>query len=147
MCMKRFLFILFALLASISIRAQEGLNIQYQPGMSGYSPKIKVEVKGKKLKAYKLSKYLSVTYDASPAITECFEKAVRKDCKNAYDKEIGYLANHIAYAFLCLKPSESGEQQYVFYRNSSLTNKAKKEVTYVYMVGNVSMDELKRIFR
>lgn len=141
-----FLILLLSLIACFHAGAQEGLNLPNQPG-GKLAPKIRIEVKGRRLKPYKLTKYLSVTYEATSTAIESLDKAIRKDAQAAYDKEVGNIGGHVYYAFLCLKPHDKDVRRYVFYRNSSLSARGKNEATYIYMEGYATLDELKSMFK
>jgi hypothetical protein len=66
--------------------------------------------------------------------------------KNAVSKETGRIGENLYYGFYCF-PAHKGNLRYVFYRNSSLREVESNEVTLVYIEGNVTMEELKKMFK
>lgn len=149
--MKRLLTTCLMLtLVCLYANAQSRLNISvFFDENSVYATDSKmVWVEGRELKPYKLSTYRSITTENSNTIRD-MEQAVIKDSKQAADKEIGYIGSRLYYAFLSLKSVRHGSpvSRYVFYRNASLKSNSKKDATLVYMEGQVSMEELKNLFK
>ena len=107
---------------------------------------IEVVVKGNQLKRYKLEVFRSLTVKNDPKDFERIEKLVEQDEKNAISKETGRIGERLYYAFYCF-PSEKNHYRYLFYRNSSLRKTEPDELTLIYMEGNVTMDELKKMFK
>ena len=107
---------------------------------------IEVVVKGNQLKRYKLEVFRSLTIKNDPKDFERIEKLVEQDEKNAISKETGRIGEHLYYAYYCFSP-EKGRFRYIFYRNSSLRKTESNELTLIYMEGNVTMDELKNMFK
>ena len=77
---------------------------------------------------------------------ERMERLVVADEKNAVSKETGRIGEKLYYGFYCF-PAHMGNLRYVFYRNSSLREVESNEVTLVYIEGNVTMEELKKMFK
>ena len=107
---------------------------------------VEVVVKGNQLKRYKLEVFRSLTVKNDPKDFERIEKLVEQDEKNAISKETGRIGERLYYAFYCF-PSEKNHYRYLFYRNSSLRKTEPDELTLIYMEGNVTMDELKKMFK
>lgn len=128
--------------------AQEGLQIaglfygQYKRKDNA----IEVVVKGSKLERYRLKVFRSLTVKDDPEDFERIEKLVEQDGKNALSKETGNIGGRLYYAFYCL-PSKGNHYRYIFYRNSSLRKEEPNELTLIYMEGNVTMEELKMMFK
>ena len=126
--------------ATIEGWAQEGLRIGelFDGSYKRKSNAIEVVIKGEKLKRYRLNVFRSLTIKNDPKDFERIEKLMEADEKNAVSKETGRI-----YCF----PAYKGQLRYVFYRNSSLREVESNEVTLVYIEGNVTMDELKKMFK
>ena len=128
--------------------SQEGLYIaelfngQYKRNDNA----IEVIVKGNQLERYRLKVFRSLTVKNDPKDFERIEKLVLQDEKNAINKEAGHIGQRLYYAFYCL-PSKKNHYCYIFYRNSSLRKVEDNELTLIYMEGNVTLDELKAMFK
>ena len=107
---------------------------------------IEVIVKGNQLERYRLKVFRSLTVKNDPKDFERIEKLVLQDEKNAINKETGHIGQRLYYAFYCL-PSKKNHYCYIFYRNSSLRKVEDNELTLIYMEGNVTLDELKAMFK
>ena len=107
---------------------------------------IEVTVKGETLKRYRLELFRSLTVKNDPKDFGRIEKLVEADGKDAVSKETGRIGERLYYAFYCFPP-HNGRLRYVFYRNSSLREVEANELTLVYIEGNVTMDELKEMFK
>ncbi|MBR5204409.1 MAG: hypothetical protein IKW32_04225 [Bacteroidaceae bacterium] len=107
---------------------------------------IEVTVKGETLKRYRLKLFRSLTVKNDPMDFERIEKLVEADGKDAVSKETGRIGERLYYAFYCFPP-HNDRLRYVFYRNSSLREVEENELTLVYIEGNVTMDELKEMFK
>ena len=147
--MKRVFTIIVLMLALVvEGRSQTGLQIAelFNGQYKRRDNAIEVVVKGNKLERYRLKVFRSLTIKNDPTDFERIEKLVEEDGKNAISKETGRIGERLYYAFYCL-PSEKDHYRYIFYRNSSLRKVESNELTLIYMEGNVTMDELKRMFK
>lgn len=128
--------------------SQEGLQIAalFNGQYKRKDNAIEVIVKGSKLEPYRLKVFRSLTVKDDPADFERIEKLVEQDGKNTLSKETGSIGGHLYYAFYCL-PSKGDYYRYIFYRNSSLREIESNELTLIYMEGNVTMEELKLMFK
>ncbi|MBQ8521994.1 MAG: hypothetical protein IJ456_11640 [Bacteroides sp.] len=129
-------------------RAQEGLHIAglFDGRYKRSDNAIEVTIKGKELKPYRLTYFRSLTIKESPADFERMERLVKEDAREAVDKETGHIGERLYYGFYCLPPRK-GVMRYLFYRNSSLRKVEPCEATLIYMEGNVSLEELKEMFK
>ena len=147
--MKRIFTIIVLMLAWI-VEGQSQTGLQITELFNGqYKRKdnaIEVVVKGNQLERYKLEVFRSLTVKNDPKDFERIEKLVEQDEKNAISKETGHIGERLYYAFYCFSP-EKGRFRYIFYRNSSLRKTESNELTLIYMEGNVTMDELKNMFK
>lgn len=146
--MKRFIIILILLLSGMNeMLAQKGLavNEQFDGSKSYYENATRVWVEGKDLKAYHLTLYKSITVKGNAEAAKDMERAVTTDSKLALSKEIGHVGSRLYYAFLSLPGKQ--HNRYIFFRNASLRSGGADEVTLVYMEGNVSMEQLKQMFK
>ncbi len=149
--MKRLLTICVMLaITQLGATAQNNLSIApFFEENSAYAADAKtVWVEGRELKSYHLSLYRSISSENAKTIKD-MEQAVNIDSKRASDKEVGYIGQRLYYAFLSLSPAVKGSSvcRYIFYRNASLKSKGKKDATLVYMEGEVSMQELQKLFK
>ena len=147
--MKRIYAIIVLMLAFV-MEGQSQTGLQIAELFNGqYKRKdnaIEVVVKGNQLERYKLKVFRSLTVKNDPKDFERIEKLVEQDEKNAISKETGRIGERLYYAFYCF-PSEKEHYRYIFYRNSSLRKTESNELTLIYMEGNVTMDELKTMFK
>ena len=147
--MKRIFTIIVLMLAWV-VEGQSQTGLQITELFNGqYKRKdnaIEVVVKGNQLERYKLKVFRSLTIKNDPKDFERIEKLVEQDEKNSISKETGRIGERLYYAFYCF-PSEKEHYRYIFYRNSSLRKTESNELTLIYMEGNVTMDELKIMFK
>ena len=145
---KIFLIVVLMLGWVMEAKSQEGLqtaelfNGQYKRKDNA----IEVVVKGNQLERYKLEVFRSLTIKNDPKDFERIEKLVEQDEKHAISKETGHIGERLYYAFYCFPP-EKERFRYIFYRNSSLRKTESNELTLIYIEGNVTMDELKDMFK
>jgi hypothetical protein len=132
------------------VEAQSQTSLQIAELFNGsYKRKdnaIEVVVKGNQLERYKLEVFRSLTIKNDQKDVERIEKLVEQDEKHAISKETGHIGERLYYAFYCFSP-QKGRFRYIFYRNSSLRKTESNELTLIYMEGNVTMDELKVMFK
>ena len=147
--MRKILIIVILMFAwVVEAWSQEGLYIaelfngQYKRNDNA----IEVIVKGNQLERYRLKVFRSLTVKNDPKDFERIEKLVLQDEKNVINKETGHIGQRLYYAFYCL-PSKKNHYCYIFYRNSSLRKVEDNELTLIYMEGNVTLDELKAMFK
>ena len=147
--MKRVFTILILMLAFV-VEGQSQTGLQIAELFNGsYKRKdnaIEVVVKGNQLERYRLKVFRSLTVKNDPKDFERIERLVEQDGKKAISKETGRIGARLYYAFYCF-PSEKEHYRYVFFRNSSLRKTESNELTLIYMEGNVTMDELKVMFK
>ena len=147
--MKR-IYAIIVLMLALVMEGQSQTGLQIAELFNGqYKRKdntIEVVVKGNQLERYKLKVFRSLTVKNDPKDFERIEKLVEQDEKNAISKETGRIGERLYYAFYCF-PSEKEHYRYIFYRNSSLRKTESNELTLIYMEGNVTMDELKIMFK
>lgn len=145
---KMIFVLLLSLLFGTEGWSQKNLNVA--PLFDGrYKRKenaIEVVVKGQKLERYRLNVFRSLTIKDDPEDFRRIERLVELDSKNAVSKETGHIGERLYYGFFCLPP-EDKHYRYIFYRNSSLRQTEPDELTLIYMEGNVTMDELKVMFK
>jgi hypothetical protein len=145
---KIFLIVVLMLGWVMEAKSQEGLQIAelFNGQYKRKDNAIEVVVKGNQLERYKLEVFRSLTIKNDPKDFERIEKLVEQDKKHAISKETGHIGERLYYAFYCFPP-QKGRFRYVFYRNSSLRKTESNELTLIYMEGNVTMDELKMMFK
>jgi len=146
--MKRLMLILLLSFCLFPVvQAQKGLHIGEFFNRK-FAKATLVQVEGRELKPYHLTLYRSFSIGETENVADRMEQCVMADARLAYSKETGELGERLYYAFLALPPRE-GQQanRYIFYRNVSLRQGGKDELTLVYMEGSVTMDELKKLFK
>ena len=143
-----FTFIILTLVFVVEGQSQTGLQIAelFNGAYKRKDNAIEVVVKGSQLERYRLKVFRSLTIKNDPKDFERIEKLVEQDEKKAISKETGRIGERLYYAFYCLPP-EKEHYRYIFYRNSSLRKTESNELTLIYMEGNVTMDELKKMFK
>ena len=147
--MRKILIIVILMFAwVVEAWSQEGLYIAelFNGQYKRKDNAIEVIVKGNQLERYRLKVFRSLTVKNDPKDFERIEKLVLQDEKNALNKETGHIGQRLYYAFYCL-PSKKNHYCYIFYRNSSLRKVEDNELTLIYMEGNVTLDELKAMFK
>ena len=145
---KIFLIVVLMLGWVMEAKSQEGLQIAelFNGQYKRKDNAIEVVVKGNQLERYKLEVFRSLTIKNDPKDFERIEKLVEQDEKHAISKETGHIGERLYYACNCFPP-EKERFRYIFYRNSSLRKTESNELTLIYMEGNVTMDELKDMFK
>ena len=145
---KIFLIVVLMLGWVMEAKSQEGLQIAelFNGQYKRKDNAIEVVVKGNQLERYKLEVFRSLTIKNDPKDFERIEKLVEQDEKHAISMETGHIGERLYYAFYCFPP-EKERFRYIFYRNSSLRKTESNELTLLYMEGNVTMDELKDMFK
>ena len=147
--MRKILIIVILMFAwVVEAWSQEGLYIAelFNGQYKRKDNAIEVIVKGNQLERYRLKVFRSLMVKNDPKDFERIEKLVLQDEKNAINKETGHIGQRLYYAFYCL-PSKKNHYCYIFYRNSSLRKVEDNELTLIYMEGNVTLDELKAMFK
>ena len=147
--MKRvFTIIILMLVLVVEGQSQTGLQIAelFNGSYKRKDNAIEVVVKGNQLERYRLKVFRSLTVKNDPKDFERIERLVEQDGKKAISKETGRIGERLYYAFYCF-PSKKEHYRYVFFRNSSLRKTESNELTLIYMEGNVTMDELKVMFK
>ena len=144
MMMKRMILALWALLAVIQLSAQSGYGIN--PVFDGKvipSSRIKeTYINGTQLAPYKLRVFRSVKFTATPAELSRIQALLLEDGKGAEDRQTEYTGAEIhstrydmpteGNKYLCLQVFPKG---------------GRYDVTLVYMSGDATLDELKRLFK
>lgn len=145
--MKRIVWLLSFCLCCIWAEAQEGLQIaQLFDGRYAHrKDAVEVLVKGRKLKPYQLALFRSLTLQADSAEQRFIERLVEADAAQATDKESGKVGGRLYYGFFCI-PGEKSPFRYIFFKNKALTSPENPEITLVYMEGEATLEELKRMF-
>ena len=145
---KIFLIVVLMLGWVMEAKSQAGLQIAelFNGQYKRKDNAIEVVVKGNQLERYRLKVFRSLTVKNDPKDFERIERLVEQDGKKAISKETGRIGERLYYAFYCF-PSEKEHYRYVFFRNSSLRKTESNELTLIYMEGNVTMDELKVMFK
>lgn len=114
--------------------------------VEGYAKE--VYITGRKLRSYNLTAYRSFSIDINSktkAAGKEIELAVRKDGRNAVDKEMVELAGRLYFAVYSLKQTDSKQNRYLFYKNNAL-KKDGGDIVIIYMEGNATLEEIRRKF-
>lgn len=148
---KIILIILFVMHTLISGAQHLPQNIgrvlkQERSVVEGYAKE--VYITGRKLRSYNLTAYRSFSIDINSktkAAGKEIELAVRKDGRNAVDKEMVELAGRLYFAVYSLKQTGSKQNRYLFYKNNAL-KKEEGNIVIIYMEGSATLEEIKRKF-
>ena len=147
---RRLIILGITMLAVLSISAQKGMHVEalFDGRFKQDKRAVEVLIKGKELKKYHLTLFRSLTVTDALALSKEIETLVSQDAEAAVDKEVGKVGTRPYYGFYCFPP-EKESYRYLFYRNTSVLpdNTKKPEVTIVYMEGQVTLEELKQMFR
>ena len=147
---RRCIILGISFLVLLPLWAQKGMNVEslFDGRFKQDRRAIEVLIKGKDLKKYHLTLFRSLTLTDAPELSEEIETLVIKDAETAVDKEVGKVGSRLYYGFYCFPPKNES-YRYLFYRNSSVAPDSSKEseVTIVYMEGEVTLEELKQMFR
>lgn len=143
--MKKIICILlWSLISSSALLAQEGLNInKVFDGRFRNSPNaVETIVTGKKMQSFNLTLYHSLTVKDDVAATALIEQLVRKDGVSAIDKEVVFKDGHLYYGFYTFTP-QNKINRYLFFLNQQQNNK----VVVIYMEGKATMKEIKNMIK
>ena len=145
--MKQVLFMIGFCLCGLWAEAQEGLQVaQLFDGRYAHrKDAVEVLVKGRKLKPYKLTLFRSLTLQADSAEQRFIEHLVEADAVRAADKESGRMGGRLYYGFFCI-PAGKPPFRYIFFKNTAQVSPERPEITLVYMEGEATWEELKRMF-
>lgn len=145
---KRILIFTLLVILVLSVSAQEGLKINQLFGSRYRNNRqaVEVMVKGKVLKEYNLSLFRSLILKNIAEEVKDIEVLVEIDTKDAIEKETGRIGGNLYFGFYQLDKKD-GENRYIFFRNNHLRKNLEPEVTIVYMEGNTTLKELKKLFK
>ena len=147
--MKQFIIIILTcLMASSTAVAQNGLNINslFDGRFKKATGATEIIVTGSRANEIGLKVYhsLSVTDEIQ---AELIESHVKQDGVQAVDKEVEYRNGQLYYGFYTMKPVK-GNKRYIFFLNQNLARKSpKKVVTLIYMEGNATPEQIKKLIR
>lgn len=148
---RRTIIIGTLLLLTLPMAAQKGMQVEelFDGRFKKDHRAVEVLIKGKELKKYHLTLFRSLTISNAPKVFEQMETLVRKDAAHAIDKEVGTISNRLYYGFYCFPTQKDDTYRYLFYRNTAVKPDSGKqpEATLVYMEGQVTLEELKRMFQ
>ena len=145
--MKRTIILFTVLLLATVVYSQKNMNIEPMfNGEGKWNLKFSAtHIEGKSLEPYNLTLFRSISTSDFRLYGE-MKQLVEIDCKEAIDKECGYINGELYYGFYQLKPVND-RYRYIFYRNSSLRKDEPNELTVVYMEGYPTLAELKQMFK
>lgn len=147
---RRLIILGISMLAVLYVSAQNGMHVEtlFDGRFKHDNRAVEVLIKGKELKKYHLTLFRSLTLTDAPEFSDEIETLVCKDAETAVDKEVGKIGTQLYYGFYCFPP-QNESYRYMFYRNSSVVpgGTKKPEVTVVYMEGQVTLEELKLMFK
>ena len=145
--MKRTIILFTVLLLATVVYSQKNMNIEPMfKGEGKWNLKFTAtHIEGKSLEPYNLTLFRSISTSDFRLYGE-MKQLVEIDCKEAIDKECGYINGELYYGFYQLKPVND-RYRYIFYRNSSLRKDEPNELTVVYMEGYPTLAELKQMFK
>lgn len=155
MMMKRMILALWALFAVIQLSAQSGYGIN--PVFDGKlipSSRIKeTYISGTQLAPYKLREFRSVKLMATPAEMSRIQALLLEDGKGAEDRQTEYTGGVLTYALFRFRTTvRSTRYEMPAEGNKYLCLQVfpkgdRYDVTLVYMSGDATLDELKKLFK
>lgn len=147
---RRWIILGITMLAVLPLWAQKGMHVEalFDSRFKQDKRAVEVLIKGKELKKYHLTLFRSLTVTDAPTLSKEIEALVSQDAETAVDKEVGKVGTRLYYGFFCFPPKNES-YRYLFYRNTSVVpnSNKKSEVTVVYMEGQVTLEELKQMFK
>lgn len=147
---RRWIILGIIMLAVLPLWAQKGMHVEalFDGRFKQDKRAVEVLIKGKELKKYHLTLFRSLTVTDSPTLFKEIEALVSQDAETAVDKEVGKVGTRLYYGFFCFSPKNES-YRYLFYRNTSVVpnSNKKSEVTVVYIEGQVTLEELKQMFK
>lgn len=141
--------LLFLLLLPVAMAAQDNLSIEkVLKGKHRKNPNTtEVKISGASLAEYHLTFYHSLTVVSDLQLMDAVAKAFAEDEKEATDKELSKVGNHIYYGFYRLK-YDGVQNRFVFFKDQRYApSDRKNSVTLIYMEGDTSLSSLKKRFK
>lgn len=149
--MKKLFVILFGLMTTLCICAQEGLHVKevFEGNIVNREQLKETYIKGEMLAQYKLSLLRTVKFKASEEIRTTVEKLFEKDIENvlksnAKSCELERRNNHLYYAIVQLA-DDKNKHRYLCFQGKK--DGEQTNITLVYMEGDASLNDLKRTFK
>ncbi|MBQ8672927.1 MAG: hypothetical protein IJ511_02565 [Bacteroides sp.] len=136
--------------AVLPLAAQKGHGSErlFDKRFTKHPQAVEVLIKGSELRPYNLTLFRSLTLSGDAEAIAELERIVMEERNEALDKEEGMLSGRLYYGFYCQGRTGKEGFRYLFYRNASLKKEhTRNEVTIVYMEGNATLEELKRMFQ
>ncbi len=147
--MKRIILTtVIAAMCAVTAMAQSGLKIATLLGgnlgkQAGYT---EIVVTGSKAAQVGLDVYHSLATTVA-ANVPAMERAVTSDGSKAVSKEVEYRGGHLYYGYYVL-PRKNGTGRFIFFLNQSLAHSnPQQNATLIYMEGNVSSAQIKRLIK
>lgn len=141
--------ILFTLLLLLPLAAMSQDRLRSSAVFDGkVVPKdrmVETIVKGDYLKDYGLSMFRSVRIDVDDIELERISSLILADSADALSKETEIAHNHLRYALIAL-PSDQSCKSFLCFQSKPSSNGLDTSVIVVYMEGDTTLTELKRLF-
>lgn len=144
--MKRWVLLIILCLGSVaSVWAQNGLDVGrfFTDAYTANGKVTMVSMSGEQLAGTGLRKFRSMSVSGDAALSGEIEKAVRKDGAKAAYKETSFKDGRLHFGFYSLGGKDA-TRQYILYLNRQGEGGAGK-TTLVYIQGNLSADEVKKM--
>ena len=141
--MLRLILMLLCVAATVSVRAQDGLEVApfFSEAYTSNGKVTMVSMSGDQLGGSGISRFRSVSVSGDPALTDRIEKAVRKDGISAGYKETSYKEGRLHFGFYSLG-GKGDSRRYLLYLNRS---QGTGKTTLVYIQGDLSPEEVKKM--
>ena len=102
-------------------------------------------VKGEYIKDYGLTLFRSVRMDVNDTELERISSLILADSADALSKETEIAHNRLSYALIALSPEKS-DRCFLCFQSKPSSNGLDTSVIVVYMEGDTTLTELKRLF-
>lgn len=135
--------ILLCVAATVSVRAQEGLEVApfFSDAYASNGKVTMVTMSGDQLGGSGISRFRSISVSGDPELSDMIEKAVRKDGISAGYKETSYKEGKLHFGFYSLG-GKGARRRYLLYLNRT---QGSGKTTLVYIRGDLSPEEVKKM--
>ena len=144
---KKLILFTLSLLLPLAVLAQDGLrsNAVFEGKVVPKTRMVETFVKGEHLKDYGLSLFRSVRMDVDDADLERISTLILADAPDAVSKETEVEHNRLRYALIAFEP-DPGDRCFLCFQSKPSNEQGTTSVIVVYMEGDTTLTELKRLF-
>ena len=144
---KKLILFAFSLLLPLAAIAQDRLrsNAVFEGEIVPKARLVETLVKGDHLKDYGLSLFRSVRMDVDDADLDRISALILADAADAVSKETEIDHNRLRYALFAFEP-DHGNRYFLCFQSRPAAEKDATSVIVVYMEGDTTLTNLKRMF-